>query len=120
LEFVSASFGIALLCFAGNHIYLVFKNATTIESFEFSRNGSPYDLGKATNWRQVFGPSPWLWFVPVANMSGTGLYFPHNEAVNPDSAIRTNGTSRRSPSEPTDSAVERQEESRLLPSKYDD
>eukprot|EP01124_Arcella_intermedia_P037132 TRINITY_DN9873_c0_g1_i3.p1 TRINITY_DN9873_c0_g1~~TRINITY_DN9873_c0_g1_i3.p1 ORF type:complete len:289 (-),score=47.59 TRINITY_DN9873_c0_g1_i3:89-928(-) len=71
---ICVTFGLGLSCFSAAHIGYVFKNVTTLESFDGER--SPYDLGFKENWRQVFGKSPWLWFVPVANMQGDGLSFP--------------------------------------------
>lgn len=62
---------VALAPFAAFHTYLVLNNRTTIE------NQEPHhplhlevlrrtDKTWLTNWNATFGPSPWLWFVPVA------------------------------------------------------
>jgi len=88
--FVTAVFSFGLLMFSLQHYRLVFANKTTIESME--RNSSIrwkdassisnhnlndlYDLGWKNNFCQVFGSSPWLWFVPVSSSIGNGLSFP--------------------------------------------
>jgi len=73
---VCTVFGLGLICFAGIHIDLALKNQSTLESFKISQRNNPYDLGRRANWEQVFGKSPWLWFVPVATTLGNGLTFP--------------------------------------------
>jgi len=47
---------------------LVFSNTTTIEHIEQTRTGELYndfDIGYLNNWKQVFGPTPWLWLLPL-------------------------------------------------------
>jgi len=39
---------------------------------------NPFDVGWKKNFQQVFGPNPWLWFLPVANGVGDGVTFPLN------------------------------------------
>jgi len=74
---VCLTFGLGLTCFAVAHIGYVLKNVTTLESFGNTSN--PYDLGLRANWHQVFGPSPWFWFLPTRNSIGDGLTFPRND-----------------------------------------
>ena len=52
---------------------------TTIES---NLKGK-YDVGLRGNWEQVFGPNPWLWFIPVYGTGpvGDGLSWPVNAAA---------------------------------------
>eukprot|EP01125_Pyxidicula_operculata_P020958 TRINITY_DN7890_c0_g1_i2.p1 TRINITY_DN7890_c0_g1~~TRINITY_DN7890_c0_g1_i2.p1 ORF type:complete len:148 (-),score=9.23 TRINITY_DN7890_c0_g1_i2:69-512(-) len=71
---VGLTFGLGLSCFSGSHFNLSLKNETTLESFR--RNTNPYNLGKKENFKQVFGDSPYLWFLPVRNSIGDGLTFP--------------------------------------------
>lgn len=87
--FVSGVFGLGLFAFSFSHYRLVFNNMTTIESFQTSnksvrwdpeaattRSRGTYDVGWKNNFCQVFGPSPWLWFLPVGNSMGDGITFP--------------------------------------------
>lgn len=36
----------------------------------------PFNVGVWRNWRQVFGPNPLLWFLPIWTSQGSGLRFP--------------------------------------------
>lgn len=92
--FAATIFGLGLLLFAGQHYRLVFMNMTTIESLERTRPISwsaststgnrremgivkqPYNLGWKNNFCQVFGASPFLWFLPIQNSVGDGISFP--------------------------------------------
>jgi len=75
LSVICVSFGFGLLAFAGFHFSLVLQNQTTLES---GPEPNPYDVGRKSNWRQVFGPQPMFWFFPVANSVGNGYDFPLN------------------------------------------
>ena len=62
---------VALAPFSAFHTYLVLKNRTTIENQEVRQPLhvdvlARGDRGWLTNWKAVFGPRPWLWFVPVS------------------------------------------------------
>lgn len=62
---------LALAPFSAFHTYLVLKNRTTIENSEprSALHGDVLrqtDKGKLGNWIAIFGPRPWLWFVPVS------------------------------------------------------
>jgi hypothetical protein len=49
------------------HLYLVYRNLTTLEHSDLSREDcARYNRGFARNWRAVFGLRPALWFVPVS------------------------------------------------------
>jgi len=74
---ISISFGLGLVCFAGQHIHFALTNQTTLESFG-KRKPNPFDLGKKKNWEQVFGADPFLWFLPVLNPVGDGYHFETN------------------------------------------
>jgi len=76
---ICAIFGLGLLCFAGVHIDLAFKNQTTLESFKVKSRDNPYDLGRRANWEQVFGTNPWYWFVPVYTSIGNGMDYPRRD-----------------------------------------
>jgi len=55
------------------HLFLVFKNRTTIEM-----NSTKFDVGMRANFEQVFGQNPWIWFLPVYGRgpNGDGLHWP--------------------------------------------
>eukprot|EP00177_Eucheuma_denticulatum_P000888 GFKZ01001607.1.p1 GENE.GFKZ01001607.1~~GFKZ01001607.1.p1 ORF type:complete len:352 (+),score=0.92 GFKZ01001607.1:384-1439(+) len=61
---------VALAPFSAFHTYLILKNRTTIENHEdrpamHSEVLRRVDRGWMGNWKHVFGPRPWLWFIPV-------------------------------------------------------
>lgn len=62
------------------HWALATQNKTTIENLEHDGVDyvSKYDIGKRENLAQIFGSSPWLFFLPIH--SGSGL--PHGDGVN--------------------------------------
>ena len=65
---------IALLSMTANQVGLVLRNRTTLDP-----DDARFDLGTWNNWRQVFGPDPWLWLVPVnsqASMTPDGYHWP--------------------------------------------
>lgn len=62
------------------HIYLVFNNRTTLESFRptlfsYGPNRNGFSLGASQNFREVFGDQMWKWFVPVFSSLGNGWNF---------------------------------------------
>jgi len=83
------AFGLAL--FAGTHYFYTLRNVTTIEVLEKGMRGrdNPYDLGPESNFRQVFGVNPLLWFLPVKNNIGDGLWFPKKQSNESKSLLRT-------------------------------
>jgi len=77
---VCLTFALGLSCFAATHISFVLNNHTTLESFG-KHKPNPYDMGWHKNFQQVFGPSPWLYFMPVRNSIGNGLSFPRKDNI---------------------------------------
>mmetsp|Transcript_22589 Transcript_22589/g.47419 ORF Transcript_22589/g.47419 Transcript_22589/m.47419 type:complete len:315 (-) Transcript_22589:193-1137(-) len=72
--FLMSAVSIVLTGFTGFHYMLLLKNMSTIEHVEKrdptkKDQVNPFDLGPGKNWEQVFGPNPWLWFIPVGTMS---------------------------------------------------
>ena len=64
---IAASVALALFFLGGFHVFLILRGETTIEFYQnrtkaahLRRRGvvfvNPYDLGRAKNWEQVFGP----------------------------------------------------------------
>lgn len=46
------------------HLKLVLENYTTIENLEREEGAkSKFDIGRRRNWEQVFGQTPWLWWL---------------------------------------------------------
>lgn len=80
LFFVSGmlTFGVMFLFFY--HVHLLLKNRTTLEAFRqplttYGPDRNAFNLGFKENFRQLFGRSPFLWFIPVATTEGTGLVY---------------------------------------------
>lgn len=67
LAFVfSTAFSLALGGFNIMHLRLVAFNMTTIEAYEKRPiRPWPYDKGTKANFEEVFGQTPWKWFVPI-------------------------------------------------------
>jgi hypothetical protein len=66
----------------GNHIYLDCHNTTKLESLA-GRMGE-YSLGRPLkNLKAVYGPKPWLWWLPGSHIPrcDDGIYFPRTKAV---------------------------------------
>jgi len=78
LMIICFSFGLGLLGFSGIHFHLVLQNKTTLESYDDGER-NPYDVGKKENWRQVFGPTPLYWFLPIYTTVGNGHDYPRND-----------------------------------------
>lgn len=84
---------IALAPFSAFHTYLVMKNRTTIENQE-SRHPIHVEVLRRTdrgwlcNWKATFGPSPWLWFLPVSyGREFDGLRWHHLASASGDSMV---------------------------------
>jgi len=77
---VCITFALGLTCFGLTHLSFVLRNVTTLESFEKNKT-NPYDLGWRSNFEQVFGPAPLLYFLPVRNSIGNGLTFLRSDTV---------------------------------------
>jgi len=77
---VAAIFGGGLFLFAVMHYRLILTNSTTIESMSMKRK--IYKLDPYSNWTQVFGHNPLLWFLPVFTSLGDGMSFIKNSTEN--------------------------------------
>lgn len=64
--------GVIISFFTRFHFRLVFRNISTLESLEKKTINfeSPYSLGNADNWFQVFGRNMALWPLPMFLGSG--------------------------------------------------
>lgn len=72
---IASLYCLILWPFACVHFFLLRANRTTLESGSIDPP-CVFDLGAAENWRQVFGDSAWLWFVPIHTSKGDGYSFP--------------------------------------------
>ncbi|XP_023635126.1 probable protein S-acyltransferase 13 [Capsella rubella] len=62
---LNIAFALSVLGFLIMHIMLVARNTTTIEAYEKHTVNWPYNLGRKTNFEQVFGRDKMYWFVPL-------------------------------------------------------
>ncbi|CAK0786961.1 hypothetical protein CVIRNUC_010175 [Coccomyxa viridis] len=63
---VDIAFALSLGGLLGMHARMVWLNVTTIEMFEKQRVTQwPFDRGPKRNFQQVFGISPWRWWLPT-------------------------------------------------------
>ncbi|KFK28858.1 hypothetical protein AALP_AA7G057700 [Arabis alpina] len=62
---LNIAFALSVLGFLIMHIMLVRRNTTTIEAYEKHTTNWPYDLGRKTNFEQVFGRDKMYWFIPL-------------------------------------------------------
>ncbi|KAJ2546463.1 Palmitoyltransferase zdhhc2 [Coemansia sp. RSA 1933] len=89
LIILSLAFSIAMVGFVGFHVYLIWNNLTTIESYERNNfreehasrgSGKKYinlfDLGARKNLKQIFGSRWPMWFIPLRTQTGDGMRFP--------------------------------------------
>uniref|UniRef100_A0A915JGP2 Palmitoyltransferase n=1 Tax=Romanomermis culicivorax TaxID=13658 RepID=A0A915JGP2_ROMCU len=81
LVFASALFAVSVGVIFFYHLFLTFKNRTTMEScyhpiFKFGAKKNGFDMGFAKNYKQVFGPLSLFAFLPVATTPGDGIRFP--------------------------------------------
>jgi len=77
---LSVIMGSLLILFLIFHTWLMLNGMTTIEHCERRSHETPdaesnYDLGLYGNLKEVLGPRPWLWFLPVDPPSGDGISF---------------------------------------------
>lgn len=80
LFFVSIMFAVSLVSLYLYHLFLVFKNRSTLESFRtpifrYGPDKRAYDLGRKKNWKQVFGETRFTWLIPVSSWDGDGQCF---------------------------------------------
>ncbi|KAI8508393.1 PREDICTED: palmitoyltransferase ZDHHC15-like isoform X1 [Branchiostoma belcheri] len=105
LFFAAAMFSISLVSLFGYHLYLVFSNRTTLESFRtpMFRHGPDKDgfnLGSTNNLKEVFGEDRRLWFLPVFTSLGDGLKFPTRVQYDPTEPAPTDSPATESPDSP--------------------
>lgn len=63
---INLAFALSLLCFIVMHVSLLSSNTTSIEVYEKRRAVRwRYDLGRKTNFEQVFGKKKALWLFPL-------------------------------------------------------
>ncbi|XP_022114768.2 palmitoyltransferase ZDHHC2 isoform X3 [Pieris rapae] len=79
--FVALMFAVSLGSLFGYHCYLVAHNRTTLEAFRapMFRGGADkngFSIGAFKNFKEVFGNSPNLWFLPVFTSFGDGIVYP--------------------------------------------
>ncbi|MGH0129578.1 UNVERIFIED_CONTAM: hypothetical protein FKN15_039086 [Acipenser sinensis] len=81
LLFVALMFFVSLLFLFGYHCWLVAKNRSTLEAFQYptfhngpDKNG--FNLGFSKNLQQVFGEDRKYWFIPTFTSLGDGHFFP--------------------------------------------
>jgi len=80
--FVSIMFSLSVSSLFWYHVWLTLHNRSTLEQFrapifEGGRSDPQgWSLGKGNNFREVFGQSSWLWFLPIQTHLGDGIVFP--------------------------------------------
>ena len=108
---IAALFFLFLSSLFWYHTFLLLRNRTTLEQFRaptftYGADDSAFDLGKAENFKQVFGDRPLGWFVPWDTTKGNGLTFPMRRTDASFTAIvdqgRNGGVSDQSGSELVD------------------
>ncbi|KJP85324.1 hypothetical protein AK88_05026 [Plasmodium fragile] len=80
-ETLNSFLALIITCFLFFHIWLMYKAMTTIEFCEKQTNyqnqsySKYYNKGMYQNFKDVFGESPFLWFLPIDNRKGDGINF---------------------------------------------
>ncbi|EEB06256.1 palmitoyltransferase [Schizosaccharomyces japonicus yFS275] len=79
----SFSMFVILSVFSVYHASLILRNITTLETLSaswsrYSSTTQPFNVGWLANWKQIMGPSVFLWFLPYLNSMGDGTEFPLN------------------------------------------
>ncbi|GBG30738.1 Palmitoyltransferase [Hondaea fermentalgiana] len=77
---IDGVFTFSLSIFFSAHMWLTFRNQTTIEGNYASR---PYRLSRGENFRQVFGAKPLYWFLPLYGDGpvGDGVHWPRADGT---------------------------------------
>ena len=96
---IAALFFLFLSSLFWYHTFLLFRNRTTLEQFRaptftYGADDSAFDLGKAENFKQVFGNRPLGWFLPWDTTKGNGLTFPMRRGDESFTAIVNHGSRR--------------------------
>ncbi|CRG93051.1 palmitoyltransferase, putative [Plasmodium gallinaceum] len=80
-ETLNSFLALIITCFLFFHIWLMINAMTTIEFCEKQTNyqnqsySKYYNKGLWGNFKDVFGDSPFLWFLPIDNRKGDGINF---------------------------------------------
>ncbi|CAD2110470.1 palmitoyltransferase DHHC7, putative [Plasmodium vinckei] len=80
-ETLNSFLALIVTCFLFFHLWLTFKNMTTIEFCEKRTNyhnqsySKFYNKGLYKNLKEVFGESPFLWLLPINNKKDDIVYF---------------------------------------------
>ncbi|CAD2110560.1 palmitoyltransferase DHHC7, putative [Plasmodium vinckei petteri] len=80
-ETLNSFLALIVTCFLFFHLWLTFKNMTTIEFCEKRTNyhnqsySKFYNKGLYKNLKEVFGESPFLWLLPINNKKDDIIYF---------------------------------------------
>lgn len=69
--------GILVITLLIQHLILLFNNETIIETIQelYFVEDVTFDLGCRTNYLEVFGDNPWLWFIPNTSAKGDGTQY---------------------------------------------
>ncbi|ODV83289.1 hypothetical protein CANARDRAFT_19578 [[Candida] arabinofermentans NRRL YB-2248] len=91
LFILSLIFGLCVFIFNLFSVYQLFKNKTTIESYEFqsyksNKNsnhiGNIFDLGYKRNWTSIMGHTWYEWLLPIrTTIRSNGLTYEVNESI---------------------------------------
>lgn len=109
----SGAFSLAIACFFAFHLYMTAFGYTTVEFNEKRgsyQNGrlyqNPFNCGLFSNFAQVMGSNPYMWFVPSRNdvFPGNGVTFPIN-ITHPQERQDANDVLQQSPVVPSKSAA---------------
>ncbi|KAF2887132.1 hypothetical protein ILUMI_19041 [Ignelater luminosus] len=78
---VSSGFGSVVFSFFCYHMSLITKNQTTLEAlrepiFRDNNENLTFNIGICSNFGEVFGDQPCLWFFPEGGSKGDGIHFP--------------------------------------------
>ncbi|CAH8519138.1 unnamed protein product [Dicrocoelium dendriticum] len=102
LFIVAVMFGLCQLALGGYHCYLVGRNQTTLETYSVPRfrDGSQdpraFDLGRKSNFQEVFGTNVCLAILPIKTTLGDGIHWRYRSPKS-DISLLENGRSSASP-----------------------
>ncbi|KAK0158446.1 hypothetical protein PV328_009446 [Microctonus aethiopoides] len=81
LFFIALMFAVSLNSLFFYHCYLILHNRSTLEAFRppvfrLGKDKDGFNIGKYSNFQEVFGDSGRLWFIPVFSSLGNGVVYP--------------------------------------------